>query len=183
MTTATAPRSTDTAQHDQMRDDLMSGRYFARRAGIARTNEHSGYRTPITARQYGQVIQAIGRMAADHDQLAQAASIIIAKPINPYGNAFQAQARLFEQAADVVGQDFDDVLARTSPEPVRYSQARKPWTFAARVSLAIWLEEISAPLASHLGSMPGVGWVLSDLAAECGVSIDGRHTNLMAARR
>jgi len=156
---------------DKLAEQLMSGSYFARRWAIASTNEHCSYRPMIRPAQYGQLIEGIGRMATRSAEFATIAARMLASGFNLFGTASQIEQQVYKSAHGALAHQFDDVARRTGPEPCRISDAQRDWTLADRIRLAVWCEELLAPFATDLGTFPGIGWALRELAEANGVRI------------
>lgn len=147
---------------DTVKVALLSGVYFdniARSEGSVR-----GYQPPANRQYYSHIIATLGQMACESDLLAQVASRLVGK-LNLYSTNHELKARLFSEAATIVRGQYDDVIGRTGPEPIRYSDAHREFTLRERIIIAAWLEK-AAPSTS---SVPGLGWAITYLAQEMGI--------------
>ena len=106
--------------------DLLDGTVFRRHAISARSRH--GYPPPTIRRAWSHVVATIGRMAGESDALAQVAAKILAHAPNLYGTDADVAAAVYGRAADAIAAGFDDVLARTGPDPVlEPSRRNSPW--------------------------------------------------------
>lgn len=144
---------------------LMSGRYFGHRSTIAFENGSmvSQSRPMLTNRHYGKIIETLGRMAQYNDKMAWVARGMVTKGVNLHGTAYDAMSRLYEAALAVLSKPYDDVAARSGPEPVRHSDAQQDWNLRDRITVAMFLTEIEANLSDRLGGFVGVGWAVDHL--------------------
>jgi hypothetical protein len=157
------------AQLARYAQQLLEGRQFAMTAASERSV--FGYQPPMARRGWSHVVATLGLMAAEADWLAQAAAAILAtgQP-NLYGTDSEARARVYEAAGRFVQVGtWDDVLARSGPEPVRHSAAQRAITLAMRLRLLVWLNEATAPL-QH--AVPTIGWCADALARALHVRTD-----------
>lgn len=159
MTRPTAATTSDDVVLDRMAADLCSGTYFQRHATASRSAR--GYRPPLTRSAWSHAMTTIARMASQSDAFAQIAAGILGR-VNLYGTRPEAAAQVYEAAAAVLADGFDDVIGRSGPEPGRFSDHQRDFTLAERISLAYWLAEATAPMVD---CVPSVGWVVTGLAA------------------
>lgn len=138
---------------ESLREDLVSGRMFDRFA--ASSFSVYGYQPPIASRDWSHAVSTIGRMAGESDALAQVALSILATIPNLYGTPSSVAGGIYSRAADAMRSGFDDVLARSGPEPVRYSDAQRPFSLRQAALVALWLLEATGPFEP-----PNIGWAL-----------------------
>lgn len=149
----------DTPTLLQFQRDLLDGTVFRRHAASAASVR--GYQPPASARDYGHVIETLGRMAREGDLHAQVAQGIIAAGLPLYQTPFELAAKVWDHAWSIVSSGtWDDVHARSGPEPCRHSDAQRPFTIHQVLSILVWVTEATAPIS---GSVPGLGWVASAL--------------------
>lgn len=169
--TPTSPIITDaadrrTAQLDRYADDLMNGAVFARHAIAARSRR--GYMPPIHRDAYAKAITVLAQMAGESDAMAQVARECIGR-VNLYGDASQADAAIWEAAADALRVGFDDVIGRAAPDAYGpRSSFQHDFTLDQRARIACWLNAATAPFASHV---PGIGWCLLALMHREGIRV------------
>lgn len=145
---------------DDYAEKVASGRTFL--AAAESHSSRSGYDSMIAAYDYGNLITALGRFAALGNRQASAANEVLAK-VSPYLGGAQTFTAIGRALFKVATKPWDDVVARTGPEPCRYSDAQKPPTLAANLLLAVLWAEISFVLASRYDAVPGPGWCLAAL--------------------
>lgn len=124
-----------------------------------------GYMPPVTPRQYGLVIEQLGRMAQSGDRMAFLVSQIIPK-INLYGDRAQICVSVYDAMFSVFSSEFFDVVRYTGPETGRPSSHRHAWTLANKITALGWANVILAGLTD---STSGHGWALVALAEREGV--------------
>lgn len=130
---------------------------------------HGGYQgdfgPPINNRDYAAFLEAVTRMAREGRGMAQAATHIV-RSVNLYGTRGQMANAVRRAVADLIREGtWDDVIARTGPEPLRHSAAQKPWTLGDRVYFQYFIAQATATVADHV---PGVGWCVDAIRrAEC----------------
>ena len=117
---------------DKLRADLESGEAFRLAARVACANRTfpGRYDAPLTTRQFQAVLKAMADLARS-DSLAQLVSEM-GMP-NPYGTAWDLQDFVARKVLAKITEGWDDVHGRTGPEPIRYSDAQKQFTLAARI--------------------------------------------------
>jgi hypothetical protein len=142
------------------RDDLLSGRYFRLHAASARSRY--GYEPPLGRRPWADALVHLGALARESDALAQVAAHVAGR-VNLYGTASQAVAAIYDAVADALAAGFDDVILRSGPEPVRFSDAQRPYTLEECLRLAQACEVICRPWS---GTAPGLGWAVTRLMEE-----------------
>lgn len=121
---------------------------------------------PINPREYGVVIERIGRMAQGSAKQAQIARDMLSK-INLYGDRGQLCATVFRSVFETMrAGDFLDVIGATGPEASRRSAHMQPWTLTDKIIARAWCNVLTAGFTA---SVPGHGWALTDLAAEHGI--------------
>lgn len=148
---------------EKYKADIMSGRTFALHAASARSE--IGYRPPMNRAQWSKCMEVIARMAAQSDSLAAVARTIIGR-VNLYGTPGQAAASLYTAAGEALREGYRDVINMASPEPGRYSDNEREYTFLERVSLMLWIEMACRPLGSNFS---GIGWCLSAIADDANI--------------
>lgn len=144
----------------QTEENLLSGRYFHLCSESARSRY--GYQPPVNHRDYGHVIETLGKMAGRGDQFAQMAAAIVGAGLNLYGTDAQIIAKVYEAAARTLSNPYDDVLSRSGPEATRFKDAQRPWSLGFRVELEYWLTACFP--TRMMGSLQGVGWPIAELA-------------------
>lgn len=142
-------------------NDLLTGRVFQLAANSA--NSVIGYQSPVTTRSWGRVCETTGRMAAQNgDGVATVASRILGH-LNLWGTDFQVAASWWQHAADTIAEGFDDVHARSGPEPCRFSDAQRPYTLTQCLLVYVWGKAAMSYLS--LGTLPGLGWCAAAMVA------------------
>lgn len=150
---------------DRYAGDLDTLKAFANAEASHRSRR--SYMPPLTNREYGKVIEALGRMAQSGPRMASVAHKTLAK-VNPYGDRAQACVSVFSGFAEALRGEFFDVARAASPEPGRYSDNHKAYTLADKIVAYAWANVVLAGLTD---SVPGHGWALTDLAAREGITL------------
>ncbi len=143
---------------DRIKENLLSGKAFS--LGALSERSVRGYQPPANREYWGNAIAVIVQMACQNDTLAQVAWPLI-RGINLYQTNHEIRAKVFENAAHAIAQGYDDVIRRSGPEPIRYSDAQRPYT-AECIQLDYWLNK-AIPCLSSVG---GVGWAVAQLAED-----------------
>lgn len=140
---------------------LLDGTYFTNHSRSYRSIHGSASMVVQGRDGYAHCLQVLGKMAAQSDAHAQLASAIV-RQLPLYQTDKEAAAKVYEVAAKVLSEPFDDVIMRSGPESVRFSQTQKPWSLHTRLSIACWLEAACSKF--YLGRVPGIGWCVRELA-------------------
>lgn len=143
---------------NRVHDELLNGTYFR--------NHERSYRSirrySVARREgWGYCIETLGRMAQTSDALAQIAAAII-REVPLYQTDHEAAAKVYEVAARVLAEPYEDVVGMAAPDAGRRRDHIKDWTLGQRIALAGWLTVACSKF--HLGSVPGHGWALTALA-------------------
>jgi hypothetical protein len=139
-------------------ESYLSGATFAR----ASYSTALSYQPPIQSRDYGRVIETLGRLATEGDACASIAQRLV-RSVNLYGTPSQVEAGLYRAAFEAINEGYDDVIGRTGPEGGRYSDHQHAYSIRVVLLVACYIAEAVAPFAIHVtGYGPG-GWVLKAL--------------------
>jgi hypothetical protein len=138
-------------------DNLMTGRRFALVANSQRSV--MGYRPMLRPEDFGAALEVLGKMAREGGPFTELASNAV-RSINPYGTVHDLIAKVAESFDQTMRTRYDDVAARTGPEPVRHSAAQREWTLRWRLIADCYLVRLGDLDNSHVG---GPGWALEAL--------------------
>ena len=155
---------TDIDTLQQVKDGLLSGRYFVNHANSAASR--GGYHPCIRRDMWARYIKTLGRMAELSDPLAQIAATVVTR-LNLYGTAAQLQEAAPRAIAEAIAKGWDDVIGRTGPSAGRPSSYQRPYTLAEIVIVAHWLA--ACETAEITGALPGVGWAVLEITKELGI--------------
>ena len=158
MTTTT----TTTNRLDPHEEKIDSDEVFKTAVRVAAANRHTGCQGMLTARQYGQIVQELGRFAMGGEW--QAYVVAGLGPPNRFGNGRDTAAHFANQMLAIVTAGWDDVLARTGPEPCRYSAAQHQFSVAQKVEMLALLRRVC--WIAQRDCAWGYGWVLEGVAAK-----------------
>lgn len=150
---------------DRYAGDVDSLKAFANAEASHRSRR--SYMPPLNNREYGKVIEALGKMAQRGPKLAAVAHKTLAK-VNPYGDRAQACASVYSAFAEALRGEFFDVARAASPEPGRYSDNHKSFSLADKILCLAWANVILAGLTDSTG---GHGWALVALAEREGINL------------
>lgn len=158
------------ARVDEYAADLVSGRAFAVTANAHAANRFTGghYRGPIAAREYGEVLETLGRFGRQSDRYAQAAHLI-AHSLPLYGTAEDALNKVYDALFRIAKDGYDDVIGRSGPEAGRPSDHKHATTLRWALILHLLGKEIST-IIDH-STAPGVGWVAQALMEREGLRV------------
>lgn len=118
-----------------------------------------GYRSMLNPNDYAAALAILADLAREGGMCAELASAAVRK-INLYGTVHDMVAAVADAFAETMRNPYDDVAARTGPEPVRYSTAQKPWPLRVRLIADCHLARIGWLTRSYV---PGYGWCLTEL--------------------
>lgn len=148
---------------DRFRGEVQSG---LAADFIYRSNssaDRMNYRHMLPASSYGDVLRVLGSAAALGDVYADAAWHAASR-ISPFLNDWQVMAAVASAFAEFIRRDWADTREATGPEAGRpSSHVRK---VALREAVVLHLVMAEMTYALQLGTLPGVGWALRDLATE-----------------
>jgi hypothetical protein len=119
------------ARLDEYEADIMSGKVFNTRSFAASANRRVGYNSMISYDVWGKILVELGTFARS----GPACAFLVAEiglP-NQFGTGRDAYAHIAEKMAAAIDKGWDDVYARTSPEPCRYSDAQKDFNLPVRL--------------------------------------------------
>ena len=136
-------------------DKLVSGQVFSTAWVAAQTNATMAnvYRPPLGSRKFADYVKAMGELASRGPVFAHFVSEM-GFAVNLYGDEMQMEASVWQRAASALKAGFDDVIGRTGPEPMRESDAKRPYTLREILVIQSWLQKA-------IGSR--VGWVTQAL--------------------
>lgn len=150
---------------DRYAGDVDSLKAFANAEASHRSRR--SYMPPLSNREYGKVIEALGKMAQRGPKMAAIAHKTLAK-VNPYGDRAQACVAVFSGFAEALRGEFFDVALAASPEPGRYSDHNQPFTLSDKIVAYGYANVVLAGLTDSAG---GHGWALVDLAKREGITL------------
>lgn len=116
----------------------------------------------IDYRKAVDAVAAMLRRGGHSPQVVEVANVAL-RSFNPHGTRYDFGRQAAGAIASLFQTPFDDVAARTGPEPIRHSTAQKPWTFHTRLLAQLMLSELTDITQS---SVPGPGWALASLIEE-----------------
>lgn len=152
------------AQIAGYRDDLLSGVVFSRMAASQRSVY--GYQPPMGSRTWARIMRNVADLAAKGDSLAQVA---VGVRVNLYGTEAQAFAAVADALGKAVRDGYDDVLARTGPEPVRHSDAQRRFGIREVCEMAMCYYRAEWPGSFNKDAKLPVGWCLEAICRSVGV--------------
>lgn len=133
--------------------ELMNGTTFAKHAASARSVY--GYVPPAHHNDYGAWLKTLGNLAEWSASMVQPVQQAIGR-LNPYVTVFEQYAAVAESFAHSVEAGWDDVLARTGPEPIRHSEAQKKFTLSE-----IGVMYAALKTMNPSGGSSGLGWAFA----------------------
>lgn len=157
----TSPRDTATIEHFE--EELLSGVVFARHAASHRSV--FGYQPPVGSRQWARAHEILARLAGRGDAAAQFVACIMGH-LPLYQSGPECAAKMYELAAHKIRDGYDDVHARTGPEPCRHSDAQRRYAPHEVAAFAVALHHATAALQADAG---GIGWCLAAVCKHHGV--------------
>lgn len=158
MTTTTATPD----RVDAYEAKIDSDEAFKTAVRVAAANRYIGCQGMLTARQYGQIVQELGRFAMGGDWQAYVVAGL-GLP-NRFGNGRDTADHFARQMLKIVTAGWDDVLARTGPEPCRYSAAQHRFSVAQKVEMLALLRRLT--WTAERDCAWGYGWALEAVAAK-----------------
>lgn len=142
------------------REDIDNLKVFSVQAASHRSR--MGYMGPISNRDYGKIIERLGRMAQQSPQLAGLLPSILPK-VNQYGDRKQACVAILEGFREGLSKEFFDVARAASPQPGRYSDTHRDHTLRTKIAALAWAQVVMAGLTDSSDSF---GWALTAVAEE-----------------
>lgn len=151
---------------DQYRTDMLSGVTLDRIAFSHQSIQGRGDSWVMV--NYQAVARAMDLMAklARRSEALTYVALSITKAINPYAARYEFQAAIARAAAYVVHEGFDDVVARTGPEPVRFSDAQRKFSLAECALINFFVDAAIGSIYFTREGKWTVGWALQAILEE-----------------
>jgi len=158
---------------ERIKADLQSGRYFA--LGEMSARSHRGYEPCLSRRDWANVVEVVARMAKESDPLAQVASAVL-RHLNLYGTPSQLEAAISAGALEAIKAQYDDVIARSGPEPPNSRFWKRPFSLDECIAIACWVQAALDTFNSGRG-VPGRGWAHDEIAKSGGIRLPPETTS------